>query len=188
VAHHVHESPPTMTVPLMILAGLSVVGGFVGIPLIEGAHLFRDFLAPAITPVAHHGAGHPTAAFEIGMMAFSMGVAALGIYLAYKMYILFPDLPGQVADKFRTIYDLVYHKYYVDEVYDTVVVEPIKEGSNILWRQVDEKGIDGVVNGSAGIVAFLSAHLRKLETGFVQNYALAILLGMVVITGYLIGR
>ncbi|MHB8068011.1 MAG: NADH-quinone oxidoreductase subunit L [Desulfobaccales bacterium] len=188
VAHHVHESPPTMTVPLMILAGLSVVGGFVGIPLIEGGHLFRDFLSPSITPVVHHAAEHPTAAFEIGMMAFSMGVAALGIYLAYKMYILFPDLPGKVADKFRTIYDLVYHKYYVDEVYDTVVVEPIKEGSNILWRQVDEKGIDGVVNGSAGIIAFLSAHLRKLETGFVQNYALAILLGMVVITGYLIGR
>jgi NADH-quinone oxidoreductase subunit L len=117
-----------------------------------------------------------------------MAVAGLGIYTAYKMYILFPDLPGQITEKFRTVYDLVYHKYYVDEIYDTVVVEPIKEGSNILWRQVDEKGIDGVVNGSAGIVAYLSAHLRKLETGFVQNYALAILLGMVVITGYLIGR
>jgi NADH-quinone oxidoreductase subunit L len=188
VAHHVHESPPLMTIPLMILAGLSVVGGFVGIPLIEGAHVFRDFLSPAITPVAHHVAHHPAVAFEIGMMVFSMAVAGLGIYTAYKMYILFPDLPGQITEKFRTVYDLVYHKYYVDEIYDTVVVEPIKEGSNILWRQVDEKGIDGVVNGSAGIVAYLSAHLRKLETGFVQNYALAILLGMVVITGYLIGR
>ncbi len=185
---HVHESPPTMTVPLMILAGLSVVGGLVGVPLIEGAHVFREFLSPAITPVVGHHAAHPTATFEIGMMAFSMGVAALGIYLAYKMYILFPDLPGKVAEKFSTIYDLVYHKYYVDEVYDTVVVEPIKEGSNLLWTVVDAKGIDGAVNGSAGIIAFLSAHLRKLETGFVQNYALAILLGMVVITGYLIGR
>jgi NADH-quinone oxidoreductase subunit L len=188
VAHHVHESPPLMTVPLMILAGLSVVGGLVGIPLIEGAHVFRDFLSPAITPVAHHVAHHPSAAFEIGMMALSMTVAGLGIYTAYKMYILFPELPTTICDKFRTIYDVVYHKYYVDEIYDTVVVEPIKEGSNLLWTVVDTKGVDGVVNGSAGIIAYLSAHLRKLETGFVQNYALAILLGAVVITGYLIGR
>jgi NADH-quinone oxidoreductase subunit L len=150
--------------------------------------VFRDFLAPSITPVVHHAAAHPTATFEVGMMLFSMGVAALGIYTAYKFYILMPDLPTIVSEKFPTIYDLIYHKYYVDEIYDTTVVEPIKEGSNILWRQVDEKGIDGVVNGSAGIIAYLSAHLRKLETGFVQNYALAILLGVVVITGYLVGR
>jgi NADH-quinone oxidoreductase subunit L len=172
----------------MILAGLSVVGGFVGIPLIEGAHVFKDFLSPAITPVAHHAAAHPTATFEVCMMLFSMAVAGLGIYTAYKYYILRPELPGIFTEKFRTIYDLVYNKYFVDEIYDTIVVEPIKEGSNFLWNVVDAKGVDGVVNGSAGIIAYLSAHLRKLETGFVQNYALAILLGVVVITGYLIGR
>ncbi|RJR39721.1 MAG: NADH-quinone oxidoreductase subunit L [Deltaproteobacteria bacterium] len=188
VLHHVHESPPLMTVPLMILAGLSVVGGFVGIPLIEGMHVFRDFLSPSITPVAHHAAAHPSATFEVGMMLFSMAVAGLGIYTAYKFYILVPELPTIVAEKFRTIYDLIYNKYYVDEIYDTTVVEPIKEGSNFLWTVVDAKGVDGVVNGSAGVIAYLSAHLRKLETGFVQNYAFAILLGVVVITGYLIGR
>jgi len=187
VLHHVHESPKLMTVPLMILAGLSVVGGLVGIPLIEGAHVFRDFLAPSITPVLQH-AGHPSATFEVAMMFVSMGVAGLGIYTAYKMYILFPELPGIFTEKFKTIYDLIYHKYYVDEIYDTAFVEPIKEGSTFLWKTVDEQGIDGVVNGSAGVVAYLSAHLRKLETGFVQNYALAILMGVVVITGYLIGR
>ena len=188
VLHHVHESPPVMTVPLMALAALSVVGGFVGLPLIEGGHVFREFLSPAITPVAHHAAHHPAVTFEVIMMLFSMGVAGLGIYVAYKYYILHPELPGIFTEKFRTIYDLVYHKYYVDEIYDTTVVEPIKVGSTFLWTVVDEKGVDGAVNGSAGIIAFLSAHLRKLETGFVQNYALAILLGMVVITGYLIGR
>ncbi|MFZ5453696.1 MAG: NADH-quinone oxidoreductase subunit L [Thermodesulfobacteriota bacterium] len=188
VAHHIHESPPLMTVPLMILALLSVVGGFVGFPIIEGAHFFRDFLSPSITPVAHHAAAHPSATFEVGMMLFSMAVAGLGIYTAYKFYILMPELPAIFIEKFRTIYDLVYHKYYVDEIYDTTVVEPIKVGSNFLWNVVDAKGVDGVVNGSAGFIAYLSAHFRKLETGFLQNYALAILLGMVVITGYLIGR
>ncbi len=182
---HVHESPPVMTIPLMALAALSVVGGFVGFPLIEGAHVFRDFLAPALA--ATHEA-HASASFEIGMMMFSMGVAAIGIYTAYKAYILTPDLPTIVTEKFRLIYDLIYHKYYVDEIYDTIVVEPIKEGSNLLWTEVDAKVVDGAVNGSAGVVAWLSGHIRKLETGFLQNYALAILLGLVLVAGYLIGR
>jgi NADH-quinone oxidoreductase subunit L len=182
---HVHESPPVMTVPLMALAVLSVIGGFVGFPLIKGAHVFQEFLAPALAP-AHEV--HAAASFEIGMMMFSMAVAAVGIYTAYKAYILSPDLPNLVAEKFRLVYDLVYHKYYVDEIYDTIVVEPIKEGSNLLWTEVDTKVVDGAVNGSAGTVAWLSAHLRKLETGFLQNYALAILLGLVLVAGYLIGR
>jgi len=184
---HPHESPPVMTVPLMVLAGLSVVGGFVGIPIIEGGHVFRDFLSPAITPVAHHG-GHHAVSFEVFMMVFSMAVAAAGIYTAYKFYLLKPDLPTIMADKFPVIYDYIYNKYYVDELYDATVVEPIKAGSDFLWLGVDDKVVDGAVNGSAGVIAWLSAHLRKLETGFVQNYALAILVGVVLITGYLIGR
>jgi len=186
--HHVHphESPPLMTLPLMTLALLSVVGGFVGFPIIEGANKFRDFLAPAITPLVHPA--HAPAWFEITMMFFSMAVAVAGIFTAYKMYIKRPELPTVVTEKIPTIYDLVYHKYYVDEIYDAAVVEPIKNGSDFLWHGVDEKVVDGAVNGSAGTVAWLSEHLRKLETGFLQNYALAILIGVVLIAGYLIGR
>jgi NADH-quinone oxidoreductase subunit L len=187
VAHHIHESPPVMTVPLMILAGLSLVGGFVGIPLIKGLHFFHDFLAPAVTPLTHAEVHYP-ASFEVGMMIFSMLVAAGGIYTAYKMYLLIPELPTTLARKFPRAYDLIFHKYYVDELYDATVVEPIKSGSDFLWLGVDDKVVDGAVNGSAGVIAWLSAHIRKLETGFVQNYALAILLGVVLITGYLIGR
>jgi len=183
---HPHESPPLMTVPLMTLAALSVVGGFIGFPIIKGANKFKEFLAPSITPMVHEV--HASAGFEITMMIFSMAVAAVGIYTAYKFYLKRPELPAMVTDKFRTIYDLVYHKYYMDEIYDATVVEPIKRGSDFLWRGVDEKVVDGAVNGSAGTVAWLSGHLRKLETGFVQNYALAILIGVVLIAGYLIGR
>jgi len=183
---HPHESPPMMTAPLMILAFLSVVGGLVGFPIIEGANKFRDFLAPSITPLIHH-AHHP-AWFEITMMIFSMAVAAAGIFMAYKMYMKQPELPDKVIQKIPVIYDLVYHKYYVDEIYDATVVEPIKNGSDFLWHGVDENVVDGAVNGSATTIGWLSKHLRKLETGFVQNYALAILLGVVLITGYLIGR
>jgi len=183
---HPHESPPLMGVPLMVLAALSVVGGFVGFPIIEGANKFKEFLAPAITPLVHEV--HAPAWFEVTMMIFSMAVAAAGIFTAYKMYIKRPELPEKVTQKIPVIYDLVFHKYYVDEIYDATVVEPIKNGSDFLWHGVDETVIDGTVNGSAGIVAWLSSHVRKLETGFVQNYALAILAGVVIVAGYLIGR
>ena len=186
--HHVHphESPSLMTVPLMILAGLSVVGGLVGFPIIEGANKFKEFLAPAITPLVHEV--HSPVWFEITMMAFSMAVAIAGIYMAYKFYMKRPELPEKVTEKIPVIYDLVYHKYYVDELYDAAVVEPIKNGSDFLWHGVDETVIDGAVNGSATTVGWLSSQLRKLETGFVQSYALAILIGAVLVTGYLIGR
>ena len=186
--HHVHphESPSLMTVPLMILAGLAVVGGLVGFPIIEGANRFKEFLAPAITPLVHEV--HSPVWFEITMMAFSMAVAIAGIYMAYKFYMKRPELPEKVTEKIPVIYDLVYHKYYVDEIYDAAVVEPIKNGSEFLWHGVDETVIDGAVNGSATTVGWLSSQLRKLETGFVQSYALAILIGAVLVTGYLIGR
>jgi NADH-quinone oxidoreductase subunit L len=185
VAHHVHESPPVMTIPLMILAFLSIVGGFVGIPIIAGGHKFKEFLSPSITAVGH--GGHPPVSLEIGLMAFSMAVAGIGIYTAYKLYMLRPDLPGWLAEKFKVPYDLIYNKYYVDQIYDTIIVEPIKDGSTLLWTEVDNKVVDGAVNGSASTVAWLSGHLRRLETGFLQNYALAIVLGVTLVVGYLLG-
>jgi NADH-quinone oxidoreductase subunit L len=97
-------------------------------------------------------------------------------------------MPEKVVEKIPVVYDLVYNKYYVDQIYDATVVEPLKNGSDFLWHGVDENVIDGAVNGSATIVGWLSDHLRKLETGYVQQYALAILVGVVLVTGYLIGR
>ena len=186
--HHVHphESPSLMTFPLMTLAGLSVVGGLVGFPIIKGANKFKEFLAPSITPMIHEV--HAPEWFEITMMAFSMAVAIAGITMAYKFYMKQRDLPAKVVEKIPVVYDLVYNKYYVDQIYDATVVEPLKNGSDFLWHGVDENVIDGAVNGSATIVGWLSDHLRKLETGYVQQYALAILVGVVLVTGYLIGR
>jgi len=187
VAHHMHESPPVMTIPLMILAVGSAVGGLVGIPIIKGGHAFKDFLAPSIIYSAGHHEAHYAISFEVGMMLFSMLVALAGIYTAYRMYIRRPELPTVLANKYKVAYELIYNKYFVDEIYDMAVVEPIKDSSQFLWKGVDEKVLDGAVNGSAGVVAYLSAHIRKLETGFLQNYALAIVLGVAVIVGYLVG-
>jgi NADH-quinone oxidoreductase subunit L len=97
-------------------------------------------------------------------------------------------LPEKITEKVPGLYDLVYNKYYVDELYDATVVEPIKNGSVLLWKEADAKVIDGVVNGTASLVERFSAVIRKLETGYVQNYALGILVGVAVITGYYLGR
>ncbi len=188
--HHVHphESPPVMTIPLIILAILSTVGGFVGIPLIQGWNVFHEFLAPSIAHVAAGHEVHHSMTFEVMMMLVSMGVAGIGIFIAYKMYIKQPELPAQVTAKVPGLYDLIYNKYYVDEIYDATVVEPIKNGSVFLWQEADSKVIDGAVNGTASVVDRLSLVIRKLETGYVQNYALGILIGVAVITGYYLGR
>jgi len=121
-------------------------------------------------------------------MVVSVIIALLGINTAYRMYIKRPELPQLVTEKIPLLYDLIYHKYYVDELYAATVVNPIKMGSDFLWKGVDEKVVDGAVNGSAGLVEWLSYHIRKLETGYVQNYALAILIGVFIIAGYYLGR
>ncbi|MDD3579965.1 MAG: NADH-quinone oxidoreductase subunit L [Desulfobacca sp.] len=187
VLHHVHESPPVMTLPLIALAVLSTIGGFVGIPIIEGANVFHDFLAPAIAHV-HRPEIHYPISFEVSMMVVSVIIALLGINTAYRMYIKRPELPQIVTEKIPLLYDLIYHKYYVDELYAATVVNPIKVGSDFLWKGVDEQVVDGAVNGSAGVIEWLSYHIRKLETGYVQNYALAILIGVFIIAGYYLGR
>ena len=188
--HHVHphESPPVMTIPLIILAILSTLGGFVGVPIIQGWNVFHEFLSPSIAHVATGHAVHHAMSFEITMMLVSMGVAIVGIFLAYKMYIKQPELPEKVTERVPGLYDLIYNKYYVDELYDATVVEPIVNVSEVLWKDADSKVIDGVVNGTAGFVEKLSAVIRKLETGYVQNYALGILVGVAIITGYYLGR
>ncbi len=185
---HPHESPPVMTIPLIILAILSTVGGFVGVPLIQGWNVFHEFLSPSIAHVVGGHEVHHSMTFEVMMMLVSMGVAGIGIFIAYKMYIKQPELPAEVTAKVPGLYDLIYNKYYVDEVYDATVVEPIKNGSVFLWKEADSKVIDGVVNGTASLVERLSLIIRKLETGYVQNYALGILIGVAVITGYYLGR
>jgi NADH-quinone oxidoreductase subunit L len=180
---HPHESPPIMTTPLIILAILSVIGGWVGLPLIEGGNRFKEFLSPVIhaEEVVHHAPG-----FEVTMMLVSMGIAIIGIIIAYNFYLKNPKLPDQLASRFKGLYTLIYNKYYIDELYNALFVNPIKEWSNLLWLSFDDKVIDGMVNGAGKVVRSFSGTLRKVQTGYLQNYALFILLGVVAIIFYLL--
>jgi NADH-quinone oxidoreductase subunit L len=193
VAHHVHESPPLMTVPLMILAFLSLVGGLVGIPIWEGAHRFGDFLAPVLAPakaIIDHGhhAGHPSVALEVGLMLLSLGIAIAGWLLARYMYLTKPDTPERVIEWYPQLHDFVYNKYKIDELYDFLFVNSIVSFSRWLWKAFDEKVIDGCVNGVATVTRGVGSLLRRLESGLVKDYALSILVGTLVVIGYLVLR
>lgn len=183
VARHIHESPRVMTLPLAVLAVLSVIGGFVGIPIIFGGNKIGAFLAPALA----HGeanAPHAGAGTELGLMAFSLAVAAAGIALAWRWYLARPEVPGRVAHRYRTLYRLLLNKYFVDEIYDDLVVKPSLVGSEAVYRRFDLRVIDGAVNGAGALVRSFASAIRVYQTGYVRNYALSILLGVVLVMAY----
>jgi NADH-quinone oxidoreductase subunit L len=188
-AHHPHEAPSTMRVPLLILAGLSVVAGFVGIPIIEGAHLIRAYLDPVFTryPLPPGALGHVphSPGLEIVMLLISLAIAIGGILLAMYMYLIDTTVPERISTRFHGVYQLLMAKYYVDEMYDRLVVEPLKRGAAWLWAQVDMGIVDGTVNQAGEFVRQDSAWLSRVQSGFVRNYALSIFLGAVVVIGYL---
>jgi NADH-quinone oxidoreductase subunit L len=184
VAHHLHESPGMMTVPLIILAALSAVGGFIGFPVVEGWNKFNEFLAPVFSQAHTAEAGHHAVGFEVAMMAVSIVIAVLGIALAYKMYIKNPRLPDEIAERYKPLYSLVANKYWVDEIYDWAFVGPLVRFSVFLWRKVDELLVDGIVNGVAATARGGSEVFKRLETGNIQSYALSILVGAVIMVGY----
>ena len=208
----VHESPASMTVPLWILAVLSIVGGWVGIPAaLGGANHFHHWLDPvfggageaaaqgahaaagfglAATAWAAEAAGHGaeggghSAVAEYALMFLSVAYATLGILVAYICYLVRPDIPGKVAAKFRGLYELLYNKYFVDEIYQAVFVEGTLALATFCYAFWDVVVIDGIVNGTGFVVRSVGNGLRKLQTGQVQGYALSILLGAVVVVAY----
>jgi NADH-quinone oxidoreductase subunit L len=207
VAHHIHESPKIMTVPLMVLALLSVIGGYIGVPhVLGGANHIHEFLAPVLgggaePAKAHAGisilsqawasggeTGGHSAALEFFMMAVSVIIALIGIGIAYLFYVKNPALPKLLAEKQKALYQLVFNKYYIDELYEVLFINSLKRLGTGLWRGFDEFVIDGTVNGIAYFFGWLSSVVRKVQTGVVQNYAFSMVVGGVVIAGYYIVR
>ncbi len=207
VAHHIHESPKIMTVPLMILAVLSIIGGYIGIPhVVGGANHIHEFLAPVLgggaePAKAHAGililsqawasggeSGGHSASLEIFMMAVSVVIALIGIGIAYIFYVKNPALPKLLAEKQKGLYKLVFNKYYVDELYEILFINSLKQLGIGLWRGFDEFVIDGTVNGIAYLIGWISGVMRRMQTGVVQNYAFSMIIGGVILVGYYMVR
>ncbi len=184
--HHIHESPPVMTVPLIILAVLAAVGGFVGVPEVLGGHNhFGKFLEPVFAQAeANLHLAHVSHTVEYGLMAASVLMGLLGIGLAYLMYIKASISPVTLADRFRKVYRLLSNKYYVDEIYQKLVIDPIVSFSRWLWHAVDEGIVDGIVNLSGRLMLLFGLILRRVQTGYVQNYAALFVLGTLILLAY----
>jgi NADH-quinone oxidoreductase subunit L len=204
--HGLHESPRTMTAPLVALAAGAVLAGFVGVPaVLGGSNAIEHFLAPSF------GAGHAEAAdlphapasLELSLMAFSVFIAATGIAAAWRLYVADPAAGDRLAQRWARAYRVLSHKYYVDELYDATVVSGTMRSGRWLWL-IDRRVIDGFVNGSGWVTLFsswvsgrtdrtvvdglvnavgsrlqaASFRARRLQTGVVQNYAALMLFGV----------
>jgi len=189
---YLHESPLVITIPLMVLGALAVFGGYLGMPKILGMlpNYFEHWLEPVFElanefggKYASHGA-HPSHAVEWGLMGLSVAIALFGIGIAFTMYVKNTELPGKFVATFPTLHRAVYNKWYVDEIYDFIFVNPCKAFGQFLWKGFDVLVIDGVVNGVANVVMGFSGVFRYMQSGLVHNYAWSMAFGVVVMLGY----
>jgi len=188
-AERLHESPRVMTMPLVALAVLSVIGGWIGIPhALGGGAWFEKFLEPVM---AHTGGGHAAhheATLEYGLMAITIVLVLVSIYMAYYLYRKNLAKATSLRESLAGIHRAVYNKYWVDEFYGAAVVRPIVNGSIFLWKIVDVLFIDGIANGLARLVGDMSDTFRRLQTGQLRGYLTVFLIGVVLVVGFLVVR
>jgi NADH-quinone oxidoreductase subunit L len=193
---HLHDAPPAMALALIVLAIGAVFAGYAGFPAaLGGSDRFGRYLEPSFT-VAHSQAspeqpdnGEAANGLEMGLMAVSSLAAIGGIGLAFFFFLARKSAARAMAERFSGLHRLLLNKYYVDEVYDAAIVQPIRIVSEEgLWKVVDVQVIDGTVNGVGESVAAGGELLRRLQTGSVRAYAASLFLGVVALLGYYLWR
>ena len=205
--HHLHESPPAMTVPLIVLAAGAVLAGFLGVPsVLGGGNTFHHWLEPVfaghigthpvgvglkavsshVTVAAEAEGGH-SSSLEIILMLLSVAVAATGILMARMFYITSPGLPAAVTARLGGIYTLVANKYYVDELYERTIVRPgYALADKLMFRVIDAGIIEGIVNGLGIAARLIGAVTRLAQSGVVRTYAFFMLLGFLYLVYHLV--
>ncbi|MCA1561708.1 MAG: NADH-quinone oxidoreductase subunit L [Acidobacteria bacterium] len=218
--HGLHDAPPSMAIPLIVLAIGSIVAGYVGVPhALGGANHIETFLEPSFEIEANREREFTAAGFspissiqatapqherapttethapaadertELMLMGLSSGIAVAGIGIAAYFSLRRRDAADALAHRFHGLYRLLCNKYYVDELYEAVIVQPIKLlSTGGLWKGVDAGFIDGTVNGVGLTVRTGSGALRRLQTGSIRTYAASLFLGVVLILGYYLLR
>jgi NADH-quinone oxidoreductase subunit L len=183
VAASLHESPSVMTIPLIVLAVLSVTVGWAGLPIPS-----LNGIAAALGPVLAPGETAEPVSGLLGLvMAGSVAVSLAGWMTARYFYLTRPELPGRLATGMAALYRLSLNKWYVDELYDRLFVRPTTRLADRLWRTVDVQTIDEAVNGVGGTTLAGARILRLLQSGQLQHYALVMMVGtFVILTVYLI--
>ncbi len=183
--HHLHESPPSMIAPLVVLAVLSVVGGLVGPPMIEGGHPFARWLAPVFGGERAH-AHHLPESTEWMLIVVSVVAALAGIAVAFQLYLRTPGAATRLREQWSGVHRALLNKYWIDELYERLAVRPIYHLSLWFWRFWDRVIVDGMVNGVGYTLEGASALLRMFQTGFVGTYALFFTLGVAALLFHLL--
>jgi NADH-quinone oxidoreductase subunit L len=186
--HHLHESPPTMTIPLIVLAVLSIVGGFIGVPeSLGGHHWLEHFLEPVFKNSAALLHNTPSAQqTDWVLMAVSVAGALIALAYAYSRYIKNAHVPVRDEEERPALVNLSYHKFYVDELYDTIIRKPLDALSVFLYKVIERLGIDGIVNGFGKTSIEASKGLRLLQTGNVGFYIFMMVAGIISVLMYIL--
>jgi NADH-quinone oxidoreductase subunit L len=201
VQHHIHEAPRSMTAPLVILAFLSIFGGVIGIPAsLGGNNLVEHFLDPVMGLGAGkllqsasgtsmvQGSAHAVALHSVELehtlMIITTGIVFLGILVAYTMYMRNRSLPDTFAAKSPSTYRMLLNKWYVDELYEKTVINPLHSISVFFWKGIDVVVIDGLVNGTAAFFMKCGVVSRAAQSGYVQRYAVSFLVGVFALIAY----
>ena len=180
---HVHESPKSMLVPLMILAVLSVVGGWLAAPgLVGGTDYFAKFLDPVFGGGESAAPESAARALEIPLAGVAFLTALLGLAIALWLYLKQPGKPEALAKSMKGAYTTLLNKYYVDELYAAVIVNPLMWlSTNALWKVADVGAIDGTVNGIADTATAIGDSVRHTQSGNTRSYAVWVVIGALVI-------
>jgi NADH-quinone oxidoreductase subunit L len=194
-ASHLHDAPPAMAFALILLAIGSLLAGYIGVPHALGGHnALGAWLEPAFglhqaAAEGVEGAAAEPASLELTLMSVSSLIAIVGILIATFIWFRRRELADAMARTFAPLYKLLLNKYYVDELYDASIVQPIKVVSQRgLWRGFDVGVIDGAVNGTGALVSGAAAVLRRVQTGSVRTYAGSLFVGVVLVLGYYLWR
>jgi NADH-quinone oxidoreductase subunit L len=193
VLSHVEDPGGFVVNPLWVLAFFSIVGGVAGLPQVWGdligiddSNSLANFLSPVIAAGEPHELDHTT---EYWMALSAVSVATAGALLAWLLYVRWPDLPGKLAGHLSALHRLLVNKYYVDEIYDAVIVRPLLVISDrFLYRVVDARLIDDIaINGTARTIRAVAANgLKYAHSGLTQSYVILMIVGAVAIVGYLL--
>jgi NADH-quinone oxidoreductase subunit L len=187
---HLHDAPAPMAVALVVLAVGSVVAGYVGVPqALGGSNWLESVLEPSFRAGEAEHAVSGENGLELALMAVSTLVAVGGIALAVYFFLRNPEAASALADRFAGLRRLLQGKYYVDEIYDVAVVQPVRIVSEEgLWKRLDVLVIDGAVNGVGRLVSGSSNVVRRLQTGSVRAYLASVFVGAVLVLGYYLWR
>ena len=181
---HVHESPRTMLVPLMILAVLSIIGGWLAAPAMlgTGPDYFTKFLQPVFGGSEAAGPEGEARALELTLAGIAVITALIGVTVAFWLYLKRPGKADSLAKSLRGIYTTLLNKYYVDELYAAMIVKPLLWiSTNVLWKTADVAGIDGAVNGIAAGITAIGDGVRHTQSGNTRSYAVWVVVGALVV-------